>query len=227
MKTNHSTPTLKHVLIFFIFFNLISVGNSQDKYFQVQIGGHLMQNYNLDGVITKGIGLGGGYVESKQSVVTTFNQDISLSYSFNRQDAIILGGGLYTTCRMIDAIAYDDTQGSYNFYDVKACYENYVVYLLYQYTERMSPTWNIHASIGPMWAKNHNQGDWFFVPVKLNYFSGIGKLGVQSKLSDHLSLELNVMAVRSLTNIVDESQGTIGSIVPFLVGLDFRVGYQF
>ncbi|MBK8628633.1 MAG: hypothetical protein IPN86_24760 [Saprospiraceae bacterium] len=44
-----------------------------------------MQNYNLDGVITKGIGLGGGYVESKQSVVTTFNQDISLTYSFNRK----------------------------------------------------------------------------------------------------------------------------------------------
>ncbi len=57
--------------------------------------------------------------------------------------------------------------------------------------------------------------------------SGIGKLGVQYKLSDQLSLELNGMAVRSLTNIVDESQGTTGCIIPFLVGLDFRVGYQF
>ncbi len=90
-----------------------------------------------------------------------------------------------------------------------------------------SPILNIHASLGPMWAKNCNQVDWFFVPVKLSYFSGIGKIGVQYKLSDHLSLELNGMAVRSLTNIVEVSQGTTGSINPFLVGLDLRVGYQF
>ncbi|MBK8628634.1 MAG: hypothetical protein IPN86_24765 [Saprospiraceae bacterium] len=74
--------------------------------------------------------------------------------------------------------------------------------------------------------KNHNQGDWFCT-VKFNYFSGIGKLGVQSKLSDHLSLELNVMAIRSLTNIVDESQGAIGSIVPFLVDWTLELGISF
>lgn len=227
MKVYQTNSNLRTILFFFIFFSMISDSKSQSKYFQIQIGGQIMQNYNLDEVITKGFGYGGGYIESRQSVATTFNQDISFSSTFDKHHGIVLGGGLYTTCRLIDVFVNDDTPGGDYFYDAKPCYKNYSIYLLYQYTYLLSPTWNIHASVGPMWAKNYNWLDWFFVPVKLNYFSGIGKLGVQYMINDHFSLDLNGMAVRSLTNIVDENQGTTGSIIPFLVGLDFRVGYQF
>ncbi|MBK8626723.1 MAG: outer membrane beta-barrel protein [Saprospiraceae bacterium] len=226
MKTHNIQNKLKPIIIWLIFIGMVSTGQSQKNNLQFQIGGQIMQNYNLGGLIDRGLGYG-AYHESRQSVATTFNQDVSVSLSFNKHHSVILGGGFYTTCRRIDAVTSDDTRNKNYFYDVKPCYENYSVYMLYQFTHWLAPTLNIHASLGPMWAKNHNQVDWFFVPVKLSYFSGIGKIGVQYKLSDHLSLELNGMAVRSLTNIVEVSQGTTGSIIPFLVGLDLRVGYQF
>jgi hypothetical protein len=52
-------------------------------------------------------------------------------------------------------------------------------------------------------------------------------MGIQYKLSDKFSLEMNGIAVRSMSNIIDESQGTTGSIIPFLLEVNVKVGYQF
>jgi hypothetical protein len=225
MKLNKIKINLIPVTILLILLSVISTAQSQKKNIQIQIGGQIMQNYNLGGLISNGWGYG-GYQETSQSVASTFNQDLSLTYSFNKHHAAILGGGLYTTCRWVDACTTTDTGGK-DYYIAKQCYENYSMYLLYQHKFMLSQKWNLNGALGPMWAKNHNQADWFFVPVKFNYFSCIGKLGFQYLINDHFTFDLNGMAVRSLTNILDQNQASEGSIIPFLIGLDFRIGYQF
>ncbi len=224
MKTHNIQNKLKPIIIWLNFIGMVSTGQSQKNNLQFQIGGQIMQNYNL----AKLTNLNGSYTSTKiikEKGCISFNQDISVSY-FLDGHGVTLGSGFYTTKRQLDIVHTDDI-GRQDEYQIILADKNYNVYIMYAYTKKISQSFDFLILIGPMWAKNCDPNNWFFVPVKPSYFSGIGKIGVQYKLSDHLSLELNGIAVRSLTNIVDVSQGTTGSIIPFLVGLDLRVGYQF
>lgn len=218
----------------FIFITIISYQTSlfgQAGYTQIQIGAQLMQSYNLGEIVSIQSSYY-AYREMKQRVATTFNQDISVTRTFDQHHGVILGGGLFTTCRWVDATYYDDIGGFIEFKDVKACYKNYMLYFMYQYTTKLSPRWNGHFSAGPMWAKNHNFADWFYVPVRLHYFSAIVKAGVGYKISERFSVELNGATVRSFSDIVDNNNDSVkkrlgGSLIPLSVGIDLRVGYRF
>jgi len=198
----------------------------QDSYTQIQIGSQVMRNYNLEKLITIARG-GFGYTEKRQSIATTFNLDISLTRTFDQHHGITLGGGSYNTCRWVDATVIGDDGFFTEFKNVKPCYKNYSLYFMYKYTTWLASRWNGHISAGPKWAKNHNMADWFYVPIKQNYFSAIAKLGLQYKVTDHFSVEVNGAVVQSMTNIVEPKFRKEGGLIPFLVGADLRVGYSF
>lgn len=226
MKTNRKTLNSAMILTTFILICFLSNLKGQGEYFQVQIGSQLMQNYNLGHLGYSSSGYT-AFTVTKEDNDITFNQDLSLTGGFNNHHSVTFGVGLYNTCRVIDGEYVTDTRSQTDYKDVNSCYKNYSLYLMYRYTTWISTRWNCHLSAGPMWAKNHNMVDWFFMPVKIDYFSGMIKLGVQYKLSKHFLVELNGVGVRSFTNIVDNSYWVQGSFIPFLVGADLRMGYQF
>ena len=225
MILNKINLNATYVFTFLTIINFQALLKAQDRYTKIQIGSQVMQNYNLGDLISFGYNFY-MYEEKKERVATTVNQDFSLTRTFDQHHGLTLGGGLFNTCRWVDAqLNYDDlTSALYK--NVKPCYKNYMLYFMYQYTSWLSSRWNAHISAGPMWARNYNMADWFYVPVKLNYFSIMIKFGLQYKISNRFSVELNGVIVRSMTNIVNLSDRVDGSLIPLSFGADLRIGYK-
>ncbi len=216
--------------LFYTFLLIISIQsllNGQDRYTQIQIGSQMMQNYNLGELIFLENYLY-KYEEKSQREATTFNLDISVTRTFGQHHGVTVGGGIYTTGRYVGLKVSLDNYLFYSTDNFESFFKNYILYCMYQYTTQLSARLSGHLSAGPMWARNYNEEDWFYLPVKLNYFSALAKLGVQYNVAGYFSIALNGVVVRSMTNIVDPKYDrTEGTLIPFSVGVDLRVGYKF
>jgi hypothetical protein len=214
------------IYTFLLIISIQSLLNGQDRYTQIQIGSQMMQNYNLGELIFLE-NYFYKYEEKSQRVATTFNHDISVTRTFDQHHGVTVGGGIYTTGRYVGLKLSSD---NYLFLtdNFESFFKNFTLYCMYQYTTQLSTRLSGHLSAGPMWARNYNEEDWFYLPVKLNYFSALAKLGVQYNVADHFSIALHGVVVRSMTNIVDPKYNrTEGALIPFSVGADLRVGYKF
>jgi len=198
-------------------------GYAQTKRFEVSLGGQRMAQFNygnMKGSTPELVLYGDG-------LLVRYNYDFSISAKLSQKHTLSMGVGSMDIGRTIFA----GTKSSINpfpFPDDLPCeanqYAHMNIYGLYTYDVLEFRKWTFQASLGAQfWSYREKYKN--YLPIQQQTWAGVTKLGIKREILKNMAIQFNTMYTQTFENVWSNTSEV--SYIPYIFGLEMRVGWMF